>query len=247
MRVTIKMKLAAAFVVVVAVSAVSMFIALQNLGGLDDSFNAAMDGGVARMLLAENIQNDTLALSRDESRNILSTDAAEDQQLVGAMDHDIAGIKDQAAKLRSLAEPAGQAAVDKFTAAFGDYLAQHAQIVKLADAGQNAQAPQCANARPGGNPGGRAFSGIAIGFAFDFVFVGGQTLSVASQNTNLVVGESSAFEFIHRPLRLRVVGKDSHDGIACLRGHDDSPSLKHVFPGGMLSYCRIPATLRKRN
>src|SRR6185312_10898296 len=140
MRVTIKAKLAATFVVVVAVSAVSMFIALENLSSLNDSFNTAMDGGVARLLLADDIQSDTLGLSRDESRNILSTDTNEDQQLVAAMNADIAGIQQKAAKLRGLAEPDGQAAVDRFTAAFQSYLTQHEQIVKLADANQNAQA-----------------------------------------------------------------------------------------------------------
>ena len=140
MRLTIKLKLAATFILVVAMSAVSMFIALQNLGGLDASFNSAMDGGVARLLLADNIQSDVLQLSRDEARNILSSDANEDKQLVANMDAAIAGIKNQAAKLAADSGEEGKAFVAKFSSAFGDYLVQHDQIVKLADANQNAQA-----------------------------------------------------------------------------------------------------------
>ncbi|HVW93347.1 MAG TPA: methyl-accepting chemotaxis protein [Devosia sp.] len=140
MRFTIKLKLAAAFTVVILLSVVSLFIALQNLGSLDASFDAAMDGGVARLSLADDIQSDTLELSRDESRNVLSTDPVEDKQLVATMDATIAGIKDKTAKLRNLTDDAGDAIVDRFSAAFGNYLTKHEQIVQLADANQNDQA-----------------------------------------------------------------------------------------------------------
>ncbi|MDR3475519.1 MAG: methyl-accepting chemotaxis protein, partial [Devosia sp.] len=140
MRLTIKLKLAATFVVVILLSAVSMFIALQSLGSLNTSFNDAMDGGVARLLLADDIQSDTLDLARDEAHNILSTDANEDKALVAAMDSEIAGIKDKTAKLRNLTDAAGDVVVDKFSTAFDSYLPQHAEIVRLADADQNAQA-----------------------------------------------------------------------------------------------------------
>jgi methyl-accepting chemotaxis protein len=140
MRLTLKVKVAATFAVVIVLSGVSMFIALQNLANLDQSFNEAMDGAVARLLLADDIQSDTLDLARDERSNILATDAAEDQQLVAAMNAEIAGVKEKAAKLRALTDDSGDALVDRFTAAFNDYLGQHDQIVKLADANQNAQA-----------------------------------------------------------------------------------------------------------
>jgi methyl-accepting chemotaxis protein len=140
MRLTIKLKLAATFAVVILLSAVSMVIALQNLGSLDASFDTAMDGGVARLSLADDIQSDTLELSRDESRNMLSTDQAEDKQLVAAMDAEIAGIKDKAGKLAGLSDEAGKALVDKFVAAFDAYQTQHEQIVQLADSNRNAEA-----------------------------------------------------------------------------------------------------------
>ena len=140
MRFTIKVKLAATFAVVILLSAVSMFIALENLGSLNDSFNKAMDEGVARLLLADDIQSDTLDLARDEAHNILSSDTNEDKALVTAMDAEIAGIKQKAAKLRGLTDDAGDVQVDKFTNAFDAYLTQHTEIVRLADANQNAQA-----------------------------------------------------------------------------------------------------------
>ncbi|HEV7719276.1 MAG TPA: methyl-accepting chemotaxis protein [Arsenicitalea sp.] len=140
MRLTIKVKLAVTFAVIVVMSAVSMFIALQNLGSLNDSFNTAMDQGVARILLADDVLSDTIDLARDERSNILSTDANEDKTLVAAMDAEIAGVKDKTTKLRGLTDDAGDVVVDKFVSAFDDYLTQHTEIVRLADANQNSQA-----------------------------------------------------------------------------------------------------------
>jgi methyl-accepting chemotaxis protein len=145
MRLTIKVKLAATFAVVVALSAVSMFIALQNLGNLNGSFNEAMDGGVARMLLADDIQTDVLELTGNEARNILSTDLAEDKALVASMNEEVAGIKDKAAKLSAASEADGKALLASFIADFDSYLAVHDQIVKLADANQNEQATALSN------------------------------------------------------------------------------------------------------
>jgi methyl-accepting chemotaxis protein len=140
MRLTIKVKLAATFAVVVALSAVSMFIALQNLGNLNGSFNEAMDGGVARMLLANDIQSDVLQLAGNESRNILSTDPNEDKALVASMNEEVAGIKDKASKLSDESTAEGKTLVAGFMSAFDGYLTQHDQIIKLADANQNTQA-----------------------------------------------------------------------------------------------------------
>src|SRR5487761_1958484 len=137
MRLTLKVKLTVTFAVVIVLSAVSMFIALQNLGSLNDSFKQAMEGGVARLLLADDIQSDTLDLARDERSNILSTDPTEDKALVAAMNAEIAGIKDKTQKLRSLTDDAGDVLVDKFSAAFESYLPQHEEIVRMADANQN--------------------------------------------------------------------------------------------------------------
>ena len=140
MRLTLKVKLAATFAVVVALSAGSMFIAIQDLGSLNNSFNDTMDGGVARLFLADDIQSDTLELSRDERNNILATDPNEDRTLGTAMDTEIAAIKDKVAKLRASSDDATDKLVDAFSTAFDSYLTQHTQIIQLADANQNAQA-----------------------------------------------------------------------------------------------------------
>jgi methyl-accepting chemotaxis protein len=140
MRLTLKVKLTATFAVVIALSGISMFIALQNLGALNDSFNTAMDEGVAKLMLADDIQSDTLDLARDERGNILATDANEDKALETAMDTEIAGVKTKAQKLSDMSAAEGKDMVAAFMTAFDSYVTQHNEIVRLADSGQNAQA-----------------------------------------------------------------------------------------------------------
>ena len=145
MRLTLKVKLTAIFAVIILMSAASMFIALQNLGSLDASFNDAMDGAVMRVQQADDLQTNIYELSDSEARNILSTDQAEDKQLVADMDQKIAEIKDGTQKLRDDSDADGKALVDKFSDAFAKYLPIHQQIVQLADADQNTQAYALSN------------------------------------------------------------------------------------------------------
>jgi methyl-accepting chemotaxis protein len=140
MRLTIKLKLAATFAVVIVVSAISMFIALQNLGSLDQSFNTAMDESVAKVLMAEAIDTATLELIRDERSIMLSTDTAEDKMLTARMDGEIATIKAKAQQIRDMSGEVGKRLVGDFLAAFSGYMTQHNEIVRLAELGQNDQA-----------------------------------------------------------------------------------------------------------
>ena len=55
MRLTIKAKLAATFAVVVAMSAGSMFLAIQNLGSLNDSIEKIITGNAQRIQIAADI------------------------------------------------------------------------------------------------------------------------------------------------------------------------------------------------
>ena len=77
MRLTLKAKLGATFAVVVLLSAASMFIALQALGSLNESFSAAMDGNVQRIMIADDLSALTLEVARDEKNIILTVLTAE--------------------------------------------------------------------------------------------------------------------------------------------------------------------------
>ncbi|ODT50862.1 methyl-accepting chemotaxis protein [Devosia sp. 63-57] len=77
MRLTIKTKLAAVFTTVVALSGVSMFLAIQGLGTINDSMGNIVNGPVTRSLSLQDMQYDMASVSNDIRRMIISTDDAE--------------------------------------------------------------------------------------------------------------------------------------------------------------------------
>lgn len=75
MRLTIKTKLAATFVVVVALSATSMFLALQGLGQLNTSMDEIVNGVAARSLAMREMQEDLTRIGGNVGTMIISSDA----------------------------------------------------------------------------------------------------------------------------------------------------------------------------
>ena len=140
MRLTLKAKLGATFAVVVLLSAASMFIALQALGSLNESFSAAMDGNVQRIMIADDLSALTLEVARDEKNIILTTDSAQMATLEQTMDADIASIHADAANLRELSSDKGKPMVDRFLASYDAWLAVHKEVRRLALINSNVEA-----------------------------------------------------------------------------------------------------------
>ncbi len=131
MRLTIKAKLTTAFAVVIALSGVSMFIALQNLGALNDSFSAALEGNVKRIQLASDLEVATLTVARDEKSFILTQNPTEMDTLATEMDAMIDKVATDAAALKDLSSEEGKPLVDQFTADYDAYLVEHAEVRRL--------------------------------------------------------------------------------------------------------------------
>ncbi len=74
MRLTIKTKLAAVFGVVVALSGASMFMALQNLGQLNDTLEYIITGPAARSMQLKEMTDDLTGLSNNLRAMILTAD-----------------------------------------------------------------------------------------------------------------------------------------------------------------------------
>ena len=140
MRLTIKAKLAAIFVVVIVLSGISMLIALQNLGALNDSFSAATDGNVKRIELAADLEVATLTVARDEKNFILTEATSALDELASGMDTMIAQIKADAIALKDLSSEKGKPLVDEFTTNYDAYLVQHAEVRRLARLNMDAEA-----------------------------------------------------------------------------------------------------------
>lgn len=131
MRLTIKAKLIATFTAVIAISAISMFVALQSLGSLNHSFKAAMDENVVRIEEAAQLERAVLEFARDEHDLILASSSTDLQHLTKALDEIAATINKTAEHLKSISGPEGTALVEKFDAEYGEYLAEHAEIRRL--------------------------------------------------------------------------------------------------------------------
>jgi methyl-accepting chemotaxis protein len=81
MRLTLKVKLAATFAVVVAMSAGSMFIAIQNMGTIKQSLDNIVTGDFAGVNAAGDIETAVANIAKDERDLVLSHDAAQNTSL----------------------------------------------------------------------------------------------------------------------------------------------------------------------
>ena len=147
MRITIKAKLAATFAVIIALSAISMVIALQNLGGLNSAFAGAMNGNVKRIQMATDLEVATLELARDEKALILASAGPDEQALTAELDHEIDRIHADAATLKGLSPEEVKPLVDRFVTDYDAYLAQHTEIRRLAMLNLDAEAAALATGR----------------------------------------------------------------------------------------------------
>ena len=140
MRLTIKAKLTAIFVVVIVLSGISMLIALQNLAAFNDSFRDATDGNVKRIELAADLEVSTLTVARDEKNFILTEATGALDDLAAEMDAMITQVKADAIALKDLSSDAGKPLVDQFTTNYDAYLVQHAEVRRLARLNMDAEA-----------------------------------------------------------------------------------------------------------
>ncbi len=99
MRLTIKTKLAATFVTVVALSGASMFLALQGLGTINSSLSAAIAGPVERSQTLKEMQIQLGAISDNMRALMLSTDSAEMSTFDAAMTTSYTHLRGDATEL----------------------------------------------------------------------------------------------------------------------------------------------------
>jgi methyl-accepting chemotaxis protein len=154
-RLTIKTKLAATFAVVVALSAGGMFVAIQNLGNLDASFTAAMEGNVKRIAIAADTNARTLRVARDEKNLMLATTTEEMDKFAGAISTEKAAITENLAHLTELSSDEGKARVAAFAKEWDEFLAINQQVQELAHLNSDVRARTIAQTE-----GGAAFDEI---------------------------------------------------------------------------------------
>lgn len=99
MRLTIKTKLAAVFTTVVALSGVSMFIAMQSLGTINQSMATVVDGPVARSQQLKDMEIELTSISNNMRAMVLSADQLELEALQTQMQQNYTRLNANAREL----------------------------------------------------------------------------------------------------------------------------------------------------
>jgi methyl-accepting chemotaxis protein len=140
MRLTIKLKLAAAFTLVLGLFGLTAFMALNTLNANQNTLEKLADVSAQRVQLAEQIKGQVLEISRNE-KNIILARTPEDMDVFAA---DIAttrqAMRENREQLRELASPEGQRILDDFATAFDNYMGFNEQVRGYARLNSNVRA-----------------------------------------------------------------------------------------------------------
>jgi methyl-accepting chemotaxis protein len=132
MRLTIKTKLAATFVTVVALSGVSMFLALQSLGRLNDSLGEIVDVQASNTINMSDVQTSLESVGSRLRAMIITSDTAVMAELSAGIESEFANIDASAAELdANLQDTQLRDQFDQFEAALTEYQALIPQIEAL--------------------------------------------------------------------------------------------------------------------
>ncbi|MCK5933654.1 MAG: MCP four helix bundle domain-containing protein [Fulvimarina manganoxydans] len=157
MRLTLKTKLGATFAVVVALSGVSMFVAIQNLASLDAKIEEIVEGNAARNDLAATINARTLRIARDEKNYILADTDSEFKRFGDRIEAEEAALREDVAKLRAMSsDELGKPRVDAFSSAWDGFMQEHRKVRDFAGLNSSAKALEVAE------DAGKAFAATLV-------------------------------------------------------------------------------------
>ncbi|NIK89153.1 methyl-accepting chemotaxis protein [Rhizomicrobium palustre] len=135
-----KMKLGAAFAIVLAMSAAGMLVGLQKASNLNEAFNDAVDNNVARIVLSTDIRKDTLRVASDIREMIIRTDQVGMQETARTIETEANHARATAARLHEIASADGKPMVEAFLGSFDTYMRYINQVSQLALANRNEEA-----------------------------------------------------------------------------------------------------------
>ncbi|MDB5588454.1 MAG: methyl-accepting chemotaxis receptor [Devosia sp.] len=150
MRLTIKAKLAGVFVVVVALSGVSMFFALQSLGKINDSLGDIVDVRSANTITMSNLQTALESVGSQMRAMIITSDPDQMATFSAGIASEMASITaDYAALDGNIADPKVREGLDQFHVKLTQYQAMIPQVEQLTT--QNSDAVSLAISRSDGS------------------------------------------------------------------------------------------------
>ncbi|ALK08303.1 methyl-accepting chemotaxis protein [Blastochloris viridis] len=140
MRVTIKLKLAATFTVIILLTGAMAWLGISSLGSLNSTMNELLKGPVQRALIESDMQTEVLQILRAEKNMLL----AETPQDVAKYDADELAARARFVahedKLMAIASEEGRKKIAPLNAAWQKWVAVQDRVRELAKAGQHAEA-----------------------------------------------------------------------------------------------------------
>ena len=131
MRITLKFKLGAIFTVVLVLSGVGMYIAIDRLSELNSQIQTIVDTVVARIQLANSINAHTLRVISDEKSLILEQTDVGMNAFADAIKKENISIKEDVDKITAMAAAEGKKKMEVFSAAWDKYMANNAEVEKF--------------------------------------------------------------------------------------------------------------------
>lgn len=131
MRLTIKAKLATTFAVIVAMSAGGMFLAIQNLGTLNEALNGIVQGNAQRVQIASTINARSLRIARDEKNYILASTEADMKAFGDSIAAEDKALRADAQKLFDMSSEVGKPLVTAYLTAWDNFMSKHMQVEAL--------------------------------------------------------------------------------------------------------------------
>jgi methyl-accepting chemotaxis protein len=137
MRLTIKLKLALTFAVVIVLSAVTAGFGISGLSKLRDSVDNLVDGSAQEVELAQDISINLLTLVRAEKNMIMANDEQQVSQFSGQIPQLRQDLLTQVDKLQALSSDEGKQKLSTFMATWQQWLPVQDKMRDLMSAGIN--------------------------------------------------------------------------------------------------------------
>jgi methyl-accepting chemotaxis protein len=132
MRFTIKARLAAAFGLVLFLSAISAYLGVNNLGAVNESFNKTVDGPVTRALIEEKLRKDFLNLSALEKQLVLQTEDDKIKRITDQIIAQRAEIQGQITYLREVGTDLGRKKLDEMEPLYAELIKSQDNLIRYA-------------------------------------------------------------------------------------------------------------------
>ncbi|GFD93768.1 chemotaxis protein [Alteromonas sp. KUL156] len=139
-RITLKALILSAFIILIGSMAVTNFLGISALSGMNGQLNSIVDLSAEKVKLAARIRQDLLAISRSD-KNMILADSVEQMQVFSKEIDDVkAEMLQKRAELRKLATEDGKVKLDEFSETWTEYESVLTQIKELAFLNSNTRA-----------------------------------------------------------------------------------------------------------